>query len=137
VIQGRAGFPSAGTLRQLMVALTTVCLVASGCTTVRTVPLNPPPDPAHRDVATGRGVTVLLPDGTQVRAEVLTADAGGLTVRAGAFGQPRYLAFSDMESLHVHDRATGRTVAAVVGGTLLVATAVLYYLLVQYHKNDD
>jgi hypothetical protein len=123
-------------MKLLMVTLLGICLASSGCTVSRTVPLNPAPVSADQVVVPGRNVVLQLSDGTEVRARIVAMDESGLTVQAGAWGQPRHVPFAEMESLSVRQPSRGRTVVAAIGGTLLVAAGVLAYLLQQRLANE-
>jgi hypothetical protein len=123
-------------MKLLMVTLVGVCLVSSGCTVSRTVPLHPPPVSTDQVLVPGRDVIIQLSDGTELRAGIVATDESGLTVQNGAWGQPRYLPFADMESLSVRQPSRGRTVMAAIGGTLLVAAGVLFHLLQQRFANE-
>ena len=136
-MQGTIGSPATLKLRNLLVALSCVCLVSAGCTTPRALGLDPPPVAADEDVAPGRAVIVVLHDGSEIRAKIAAADADGLTLTRGSYRQPRYVSYGDMRSLKVRDLATGRTVVAVIGGTLLVAAGVLVHLIVENAQNSD
>jgi hypothetical protein len=126
-----------GRMKLLMIMLLGMCLACSGCTTIRPVTLDPPPVPARGTLEPGQRVTAVLHDGREVGGTIIAADENGLTVRPGAFGTPHQVAFADMASLQMREIATGRTVAAVIGSTLVVAAGVLYYLLLQRAQDSD
>jgi hypothetical protein len=131
----RSGF--AKVLQQAIVMLLGVCLACSGCTTTRAVALDPPPAASAREFEPGRRVAVVLRDGTEIRGWVVAAREDGLTIDSGSSGRPRDVAFRDMKSLQVRDPSKGRTIAAAIGGVLVVAAGVLYLILLERAKHDD
>lgn len=122
---------------KLLMMLLGVCLACSGCTTIRPVTLDPPPVPARGTLEPGQRVIAVLHDGRKVGGTLIAADEHGLTVRPSAFGTPHQVEFADMASLQIREIATGRTVAAVIGSTLVVAAGVFYYMVLQVARNSD
>lgn len=123
--------------QQALVMLLGVCLVCSGCTAPRAVALDPPPSASAREFEPGRRVAVVLRDGTGIRGWVVAAREDGLTIDPGSFGTRRDVAFRDMKSLQVRDPSKGRTIAAAIGGALVVAVGVLYLIGLQLAKHDE
>lgn len=127
----------ARSMQRAMLMLLVVCLACSGCTALRPVALDPPPQVSAREFEPGRRVAVVLQDGTGIRGWIVSAREDGLTINPGAFGAQRDAAFRDMKSLQVREPSKGRTIAAAIGGAVVVTVGVLYLIALQLHKHDE
>lgn len=125
------------TMQQALVMLLGVCIGCSGCTALRPVALDPPPQASAREFEPGRRVAVVLQDGTGIRGSIVSAREDGLTINTGAFGAQRDAAFRDMKSLQVREPSKVRTIGAAIGGAVVATVGVLYLIALQLHKHDE
>jgi hypothetical protein len=130
----RMSFISMG-LQRLAVGLLSVCLMSSACTTTRAVSPSRAAT-SESDIKAGRYAVILLRSGVEVKASIVKVSKDGLTLRA-AGGGTQYVAYADMQSLHIREPANGRTVAAVIVGALVVAGGVFYLTLVQSLDDEE
>jgi len=118
-------------MKVICIFLVSACLVASGCTTTRWVPLAESPETAVPAVQPGEKVTLTFKSSERIRLKVSAVDAGTLT--GERLDAPRgvtvQVALADLDSISATRFSAGRTlglVGGVVGGVLLLAVAALY-----------
>jgi hypothetical protein len=122
-------------LQRLAVGLLSVCLVSSACTSTRAVSLSrvTASDPG---LSPGRDAEIVLRSGAKISAWIVEVSESGLNVRSAASPAPYFIAFSDIQSLHVRQPAKGRTLGISIGGAIVVAVGIFYLLLLHRAKSE-
>jgi hypothetical protein len=111
-------------LQSLTVAILVSCLLCTGCTTTKQVPLSPMPSSSQWSREPGRKAIVELRNGERLSGTIVAVDDNGLTLRTPS-GSIRGIAFQDMASLQTRRLSWGRTAAAVGGAILVLGAAFI------------
>jgi hypothetical protein len=122
-------------LRSLTVAMLVSCLLCTGCTTTRRVPLSPTPSSSQLSRVPGRKAVIELRNGERLSGTIVGVDEKGLTLRTPS-GSIRGVAFEDMQSMQIRRFSWGRT-AATVGGAILVVGAAFIAVLRRENLRDE
>lgn len=117
-----------------IVALLSLCMVSTGCTSLRTVPR---PHTAREAQAAGINpgdrIILQMKSGESRSIRVTSVEEDGLASKDGK------ILFADIERVQrrqVREMSLGRT-AAIIGGVAVVAGAVWYAAMVERGKNSD
>jgi hypothetical protein len=114
------------------IALATICLAAAGCTTTRTLPVPRAATQAQTSsIKPGSKIIVTLRSGETRNFRVTAVEPDALV------GKDTRIPFADIEKLQEKIVNSGRTVGAVVGGTLLVLGGAFALYVHEVAKNDE
>jgi hypothetical protein len=114
-----------------LVALISICVAATGCTTTRTLPR-----PAMAAEAQSAGLRpgdkliVTLRTGEVRKFRLIAVEADALT------GKDVRISFADIEKLQTR-KVSGRKVAAIIGATVVVIGGALAIAIHELEKNSD
>jgi hypothetical protein len=112
------------------------CAALSGCTSLRSIPIQEATSAPYKHVVPGREAQVVLRNGVEIKVHIVSADATGVMARSSDRAEPYGIAFSDMQSLHVRRFSAVRT-SGVVAGAIAAAAGVLYLIIGETAEGSD
>jgi hypothetical protein len=121
-----------------LILLCSLCVIGSGCTTVRGVPINGTPSQVARSgVKPGKKVLVTMKDETTHEMIVTAVDPTGVTGHDAGSKEEFRLAYTDMQAMEIKAVSGKRTFGLVAGVVVVALGAATVALLHAIAEGDD